>query len=62
MVSIFQAALLAVVTYASWQIMTLCLYLRKQIKQAGTSGLPYCLSPCVELRNVQSCLELENPN
>lgn len=52
MVSIFQVALLAVVTYASSQVLMLCLNLRKQIQQAEASGQPYCLSPYVELCNV----------
>ncbi|KAJ4357238.1 uncharacterized protein N0V89_001813 [Didymosphaeria variabile] len=51
MVSIFQAAVLAVVTYASWQMLTLCMYLRKQMQQASASGLPYSLSP-VHVMNV----------
>jgi hypothetical protein len=49
MVSIFQAALLAVVTYASSKILTLCWSFSKQAKQARASGLPYFLSPYVEL-------------
>lgn len=52
MVSVFQAALLAVVTYASSQIWMLCWNLGKQVQQARASGLPYCLSPYVELCNV----------
>ncbi|KAF2732228.1 cytochrome P450 family member [Polyplosphaeria fusca] len=51
MVSIFQAALLAVVTYASSQICILCWNLGKQVQQARCSGLPYCLSP-VHVMNV----------
>ncbi|KAI0604502.1 hypothetical protein TUN199_11247 [Pyrenophora tritici-repentis] len=51
MISIFQAALLAVVTYTSSQILMLCWNLGKQVQQARASGLRYCLSP-VHVMNV----------
>ena len=62
MFSVFQAALLAVMTYASSQFLMLCWSLGKQVQQTRASGLPYCLSPYVELCNVYCCLTHEKPN